>query len=320
MKRFLLLIAAAGIPWGACAQDMRPGDSLFGERQFIEYVPGDLPIILAAPHGGRMVPKEIPDRSRGVTGSDVNTQELARTIADVIHERTGRRIHLVICRLHRSKLDANREIGEAAQGDPLAMKAWAEHHAFIEQACAAAVKQFGVAFLIDIHGHGHKDPRVELGYLHTAEELALDLDGLNAPAFAARGSLGWIAARSGISYDRLLSGQESFGALLEERGFPSTPSPRMPVPGVPYFKGGYTVSRHCQASRNVTGLQIEANRPRLRDTAANRLAFAHALAGALEVYLPAQLGFRLDGGHGQAAPVPTSGRPNAGSTAIQPRK
>lgn len=305
MKHFLLVLLCAVIPWGASPQDTRPGNSLFGERQFIEYVPGDLPIIIAAPHGGRMLPEEIPDRTHGVRDSDANTQELARTIAAVIHARTGRHIHLVICRLHRSKLDANREIVEAAQGDPLAMQAWEEHHGFIEQACAEAVKKYGIAFLIDLHGHGHKDPRVELGYLHTPAQLAGTEDQINATAFAASGSLGWIAARSKLSYMELLHGPESLGALLEERGFAATPSPLKPVPDEPYFKGGYTIARHCDAARRITGFQIEANRPRLRDTAANRLAFAHALTSALEVYLPAHLGIRLEGRLGNA-PAPVS--------------
>ncbi|MEN3944255.1 hypothetical protein WJU23_23335 [Prosthecobacter sp. SYSU 5D2] len=302
MRPFLLLIFTAVLLWSASPQDIRPGNSVFGDRQFIEYVPGDLPVIIAAPHGGRLFPEDVPDRTSGVKDADANTQELARTIAAVIHARTGRHIHLVICRLHRSKLDANREIVEAAQGDPLAGQAWEEHHGFIEQACAAAVKQYGVAFLIDLHGHGHKDPRVELGYLHTPVDLSSGEDVLNAPGFAAGGSLGWLAARSSLPYVQLLRGPQSFGALLEERGFAATPSPRAPVPDEPYFKGGYTIARHCDASRHVTGFQIEANRPRLRDTAANRLAFAHALTGALEVYLPAQLGVSLDGG-GKAAPA-----------------
>ena len=314
MKHFLLLFFTAVIPWGAGPQDLHPGNSVFGERQFIEYVPGDLPIIISAPHGGHLVPDELPDRDHGVTDSDANTQELARTIAAVIHARTGRHIHLVICRLHRRKLDANREIVEAAQGDPLAGQAWEEHHGFIEQACAAAVEKYGVAFLIDLHGHGHKDPRVELGYLHEPADLAATVEVMNAPAFAAGGSLGWVAARNQVPYDRLLRGPQSFGALLEERGFAATPSPRMPVPDVPYFKGGYTIARHCVATRHVTGFQIEANRPRLRDTAANRLAFAHALAGALEVYLPAQLGLSLDGGSGETAPAPTAARSSSSAT------
>lgn len=288
----------------ANAQDRVPGNSVFGTYNHTEYIPGNLPLVIAVPHGGHESPPHLPDRKNGVKDSDAHTQELARTIAAVIHAETGQHIHLVICRLHRRKLDANRDIAEAAQGSPLAKQAWHEHHAYIEEACAAAVKQSGAAFLIDLHGHGHPDPRVELGYLHTATELAEDEARLNNSAFARRGSLRLIADRQQQSYTELIRGAASLGALLEAQGFRATPSPSMPVPTEPYFRGGYTVTRHCDAARHITGLQIEANRPRLRDTAENRLRFAHALYAALKPFLAIHLGLQIGGGKTPAADSP----------------
>jgi len=279
----------------ARAAEPAPGVSTFAEHGYVEYLPGDLPIVFSAPHGGYLTPDAVTDRDGGVRQADVNTQELARTIAEVIHERTGHRTHLIICHLHRSKLDANREIGEAAGDDPLAQQAWREYHGFIEQARAAAVAKFGAAFFIDLHGHGHPGQRVELGYLHTIEELGQEEPVLNAPEFAAASSLHLIAARSPLPYAELLRGSASLGALLEASGFRATPSPSAPLPIAPYFRGGYTVARHCQAEQHTTGLQIECFRAGLRDTAENRLAFAHALVTSLEKFLPAQLGIALTG-------------------------
>lgn len=276
------------------AEEVEPGASLFGQYQFIEYIPGDLPLVIAAPHGGRIRPSEIPTRTDGVMDIDANTQELARTIAAVIHAETGRHIHLVICHLHRSKLDANRDLFEASQGSDIAAHSWEEHHAYIDQACAAAVKQFGVAFLIDLHGHGHSDARVELGYLHNSINLADCDEALNESTYVNTSSLRWIADRSQYSFTDLLRGPQSFGALLEHEGFPATPSPRMPVPTEPFFRGGYTIQRHCNAERSITGLQIEANRPRLRDTAENRLKFSRALVKVLHTYFSLHLGLKLD--------------------------
>lgn len=279
----------------AVAAELTPGNSVFGQQNFIEYVPGDLPLVIAAPHGGRLMPEEIPNRTNGVTDIDANTQELARTIAAVVHADTGRHIHLVICRLHRSKLDANRELAEAAQGSMVAEQAWKEHHDFIGQACEDAVKRYGVAFLIDLHGHGHADPRVELGYLHNALALADCDEALNEATYVNSSSLRWIVERSGLPHTELLRGPLSFGAMLETNGFRATPSPRMPVPTEPFFRGGYTIERHCDATRHVTGFQIEANRPRLRDTAENRLLFARALLSTLKSYFTAHLGLGVDG-------------------------
>ena len=283
------------------AGDLMPGSSVFGRDNYIEYIPGDLPLVIAAPHGGRLKPESIPDRTQGVTGIDANTEELARAIASVIHAETGHHAHLVICHLHRSKLDANRDLPEAAQGNDVAAHAWGEHHRFIEQACETAVEQFGVAFLIDLHGHGHPDPRVELGYLHSALDLADCEELLNSTGSIASSSLRWIAERSELSHVDLLRGPQSLGALLEKEGFPAAPSPRMPIPTEPFFRGGYTIQRHCRSEKNVMGVQIEANRPRLRDTSQNRARFARSLLNSLNHYFRMHLQSVTSG---QSSPSP----------------
>lgn len=290
-RRFsALLLLLAALVW---SNDLPADDIIFGSRRLIEYQPGTLPLIIAAPHGGREKPADLPDRTLGVVDIDANTQELARAVVEAVHEATGGRPHLIVCHLHRSKLDANRDLPEAAQGNALASQAWREHHSFIEEACRKAVKDHGVAFLIDLHGHGHPDARVELGYLFNASELAEDEQALNSPAFVQKSSLRWLVEKRGIPHIDLLRGPFSLGALLEHEGFPATPSPGKPVPGTPFFRGGYTIFRHCKAEAGVTGLQIEANRSRLRDTPANRQRFAKALAASLQSYFTKNLGITL---------------------------
>ncbi len=280
----VLFLALASIAFPA---DLKPGEAIFGSAHHTEYVPGELPLVISAPHGGASKPESITSRTYGVRDADANTQDLARRIAEEIRKKTGRQMDLIISHLHRSKLDPNREIKEAAQGDAVAEKVWAEYHAFIDQALTAAVARHGRAFLIDLHGQAHKDIRVELGYMHSAADYAQPEATLKGQAFAAKGTLKLITdLHSDVPYTDILTGPQSLGALIEERGFPATPSPRMPVPSEPYFRGGYTVFRHVKAERNVAGLQIEANRIRLRDTPENRQRFAESLVSALQVYLP----------------------------------
>jgi N-formylglutamate amidohydrolase len=293
LKSFWIIISLCA---AACGAEVPPQEVIFGSRRFIEYQPGTMPLIIAAPHGGREKPADLPDRTQGVVDMDANTQELARAVVEAVQAATGGRPHLVVCHLHRSKLDANRDLPEAAQGNAAASQAWREHHGFIEEACRKAVKDHGVAFLIDMHGHGHPDPRVELGYLFNASELAEDEQALNSPAFVQKSSLRWLVEKRGIAHIDLLRGPFSLGALLEQEGFPATPSPGKPVPGTPFFRGGYTIVRHCKAEAGVTGLQIEANRPRLRDTPANRQRFAQALAASLKTYFSRNLGITLGTG------------------------
>ncbi|MDB6005112.1 MAG: N-formylglutamate amidohydrolase [Prosthecobacter sp.] len=293
MKKNLLLCML--LACAAPAADLAPGKSVFGEHNYIEYIPGDLPLVVCSPHGGRLTPEDIPDRTGGVVQPDVNTQELARAFAEVVHARTGHHMHLIISNLHRKELDPNREIEEAAQGSPIAQKAWNEYHGFIAQACAATVKQYGVAFFIDLHGQSHPDVRVELGYQHSAKDLAASDEQLNGPSFVAKSSIQLIAKRSDEPYSQLVRGPASLGALLEKRGFFAAPSPRMPSPQEPFFTGGYTVRRYCLAKEHVTGLQIETYKPKLRDTKESRQKFAEALVDVLEEYLPARLALQLNG-------------------------
>ena len=94
-----------------------PGRSYFGDGGHVEYIAGDLPLVFAAPHGGTDTPAAIPTRVAGpacgpevTTVRDANTDELVREIRLAFLERTGGQPHVVINRLHRSRLDANRPI------------------------------------------------------------------------------------------------------------------------------------------------------------------------------------------------------------------
>ena len=95
LSRRCFLSGLAGLSFAAAtaAAEDAPGRGQFGEKNYIEYLPGDLPLVISAPHGGREKPEEIPSRTQGVVDIDTNTQELARTIADEIHANdSGRRV------------------------------------------------------------------------------------------------------------------------------------------------------------------------------------------------------------------------------------
>jgi N-formylglutamate amidohydrolase len=270
-----------------------PGQSYFGRQQYIEYVAGNLPVIISAPHGGRERPEELPDREEGTFAFDTNTQELARAVADELHERTGGWPHLVLCRLHRRKVDCNREIKEAAGENPLAQQAWNEFQSYLDTARTTVMKQHGRGLYIDLHGHGHAEQRLELGYLHTAAQLDVADETLNSAAYAQESSLRAIAALGRVPYAELVRGQQSFGALLEAQGLLCSPSPTNPRPKPPYFRGGYNTARHGRDAAPLAGLQIETYSRGVRDTAENRAKFARALANTLETYLAMHLGVGL---------------------------
>ena len=272
----------------------QPGTSYFGRQSYVEYIPGELPVILSAPHGGSLTPSEITDRTDGTTVTDTNSKETLLAVRTALLERTGKAPHVVISHLRRTKLDPNREIVEAAQGNPFAENAWEEFHAYIEVASATVTKTYGSGFYIDLHGHGHAIARAELGYLLSSSQLNRTDTEINAQGLATQSSIRALAASSPLPFAQLLRGATSLGGTMQKEGVRSVPSPGDPSPGSDdYFSGGYNTSRHgsLQAGRTVSSVQIELPYPGIRDTATNRQAFGLALARALEAYMTEHFGF-----------------------------
>ena len=278
----------------AATAEKIPGRSGFSADRHVESIVGELPIVLVSPHGGRLRPDAIPNRTEGVTDMDANTQELARALAAEFFARTGRHVALVASHLHRIKLDPNRELKEAAQGNALAARAWHDYHAAIETALASAVARHGFAFLIDLHGHAHPIARLELGYALDAKQLNQTDAGFDAAGLVTVSTLRDLHTRLGGSAADLLRGPRSLGAFLAERGLRTVPSPQEPQPGNnPFFSGGYTVRRHCAepATTKIDGLQIECHRAGVRDTAENRTRFAKIAAESLLLFLRERYAF-----------------------------
>ena len=97
---------------------------------------------------------EDPDENtnnRVTFAADIYTQEMGLVAAKEYCRLTGLRPHLVMCNLHRSKLDPNRPLETAAE-DPMGRQVYAEYHAFLE----AARTEVGRGLLIDLHGQNHQ--------------------------------------------------------------------------------------------------------------------------------------------------------------------
>ena len=287
--RELFRVAGLSIPWWVNSHGAEDGSDPAKVADSIEIHKGRLPVILCAPHGGRERPDHIPNRTRGVFAFDTNTQELASACADTFKKRFGQPIHLVICKLHRTKLDCNREPKEATNDHSIVLMAWERYHAAIAAAARSIREQYGSGLLIDLHGHGHKSQTLELGYGLEAEELALPESSLDSGAILAKSTLRHLVKKKGITHSLLLRGASSLGALLEKAGYRASPSPSIPVPTTPFFSGGYTIRRHTSEHEHLTGIQIETHSAGVRDSAPNRQAFSEALATACTTFLKTHL-------------------------------
>ena len=158
---------------------------------------------------------------------------------------------------------------------------------------------------MDMHGHGHTIPRLELGYLLADADLNLSDAALDAAlSYENTASIRTLSQFSPLSFATLLRGPRSLGTLYANNGFPAIPSATDPSPnGSDYFNGGDNTVRHsCGASAtslggatggNICGVQIEANFTGVRDNAASRDRFGDVTALVLEEYLRTHWGLRL---------------------------
>ena len=267
-----------------------PGVSYFGRNDYVEYIPGELPVVLSVPHGGDLTPTEISNRRSGTLVTDRNTVELTHAVRDALIDLTGYAPHVVVSHLRRTKLDPNREIEEATQADPFAENAWEEFHGYVEQARTAV----GEGMYFDMHGHAHPRERLELGYLLSAEQLNRPDFDLNNLSTVQMTSIREIGRDSPIPFSQLLRGPTSFGGFLETEGVAAVPSPADPSPGSDeYLTGGYNTRRHgsLEDGELVSGIQIEHHFAGLRDTDENRRAYAARLAVAIRSYMLEHFGY-----------------------------
>lgn len=296
-EKLILQVAGLADTVQAQVRAPEPGQSYLGHRSFVEYIPGTLPFVITAPHGGTMTPDDLPDRSWGTTVRDAETDVLAYALAEELETMTGARPHLVILHLRRTKLDANRALAEAAQGDEQAERAWHEFHHWTRVALGSVKASYGQGFYMDLHGHGKHDD-FELGYLLTRQDLDRSDAALDGDWAIRKSSLRTLAEGNDSPFSQLVRGEGSLGALFEAEGYTSIPSPRETAPGGPFFSGGYNTQTHaCREGGTICGYQLELNRVGVRDTEENRRDFARAHARVMEEFFRLHYGIDLTTAH-----------------------
>ena len=297
---FLLLTLFLPFSRSVAQPTYTPGQVYYGLNSYTEYIAGNLPLIISAPHGGTDSASALPNRTYGTTSTDLNTAELSRAIRTACFNRFGRWPHVIICRVPRTKIDCNREIVEGAQGVAATEALWNEYHNLIRLAKDAVTSSHGRGLLIDVHGHGHTLQRIELGYNLTTSTL-------NQSSFTTADKnsscIRELANRTRVTFQELLRGSLSLGTFLTTRGYPSIPSLTDPNPGKTngtdndYFSGGYTVEIHGTMSPNtgtINAIQMECNFTGVRDSSESRADFATELVSALEEYFPLHVGMKLN--------------------------
>ncbi len=276
------------------------GSIYYGREGYIEYYAGNLPIILSAPHGGQLIPDEISDRTYGTLVTDANTYELTKTIMDSMIVKFEGYPHVILCKLKRTKLDANRDSSEAAQDNRYALRAWQEYHHYIEVAKKKIKKDQGSGLFLDIHGHGKNpdgfyDLRTWLGYLISSDELDQNDEILNSNLFKSKSSISSWVDSSSYSFIEVLRGKVSFGSILDSLGYKSLPSVNDLSPdGMRYFSGGYNTARHGSRGGGViSAIQLELPKPGIRENQSTWSSFSKTINSTISIYYNIHLNRRI---------------------------
>ena len=172
---------------------------------------GSLPIILAAPHGGReSIPGVAPRRGIGVAQftaeRDSNTAELAEAVALKLRERLGATPFLVIARFERKFVDANREPA-AAYEMPQAKLYYDAYHRAIGEAAEAIRQKWGSGLLLDIHAQRAQAETIFRGTDNGRSVSQLQRQFGKAALSGPKSVLGHMAA-NGYKIQPALTGQD----------------------------------------------------------------------------------------------------------------
>lgn len=252
VTRFLFALLAAGVAGSALAADL---------SELILARAGNLPILLTAPHGGDKSVPGVPPRSRGTTGTDTHTLEIAQELHAQLAKRLGAQPYLVAARFSRKYIDANRAEAEAIES-PAAKPAYEAYHGRIRQFVAEIRQKFpkgGV--LIDLHGQAE-------------EPFVLHRGTRNGRTVAA------LLEKHGPD---ALTGPKSILGVVASRRYKVFPPPGAPI-GNPEedrrYNGGHTVATY----RSRGGEGLDAIQLELGSILRTDRSFTPVLADAIAVF------------------------------------
>ena len=234
---------------------------------------GTIPIILTAPHGGRVdipgVPlRNAPDAAHAAAfskwggfhaGGDPNTDVLTLRIAADIEKLTGHSPYVVLAKFDRRFVDANRP-AELAYAGPAAAPYYALYHGTIRKFVDEIRRAHPAGLLLDVHGE-NKDTDVLMRGTSNGDTVS---------RLVQRAGAGSITGPDGL-----------FGQL-ETQGFKVFPSNRLPLGHGSEdagFSGGYTVNAYgSQKANGIDAVQLEFGSRYRRDDELDRTAARAARA------------------------------------------
>jgi N-formylglutamate amidohydrolase len=275
LKQIVLSALVLGLTLGAYAASRAPEDLVLVH-------PGTLPIVLTAPHGGRLdipgvPPRSAPNLENRVAfakwggfrlGGDQNTDVLALRIASEIERLTGHAPYLVLAKFKRKFIDVNRP-AELAYADPAATPYYARYHGTVRMFVDEIRRTYPAGLLLDVHGEG-KDPEVLMRGTSNGDTVAQ------------------LVRRAGVGS---ITGPDGLFGQFETQGFKVFPSNRMSIwhgSENAGYNGGYTVNTYgSQNADGIDAVQLEFGTRYRRDDELDKSAAqaARAIVAFYKAYL-----------------------------------
>lgn len=270
------------------------GEPSFGKGQLIEYRPGDLPIILGVPHGGLLEPEELVE-DHDELARDSGSLETALLVYEQLQQLTGRTPHMIINHVKRNRLNLNRVDARPNVDHPLAINAYHEFHAYVDEAKRWVSSACGRGHYFDFHTNGHIERWVEVGVGLSRAQLARSDVELDQPKMRRRSFYRSLTLDPKVSLAALVRGPLSLGGLLEREGIRVVPSPKHPSPGEGgYFSGGYNSKLHGSRDGGlIDSSQLEIHYSYIRAQGMARQRFSHLLSLAIARFMQHHYGYRL---------------------------
>lgn len=232
-------------------------------KKYLTFSIGETNIILSAPHGGGIRPVGSVERTYGNRSKDIYTRRLIQRIIELSKKRP----YYIYADIHRSIVDLNRNIEEAAQGNPLAEDIWGVWNATLGQYTNSVEKLYRRGLYIDIHSHD-LNSMFELGYGLKVRDYINIKNGLETDAKSTMYS-------KNFDQKELLFGDHSFEHNLEFYEYKVL----TPISDDKYLNGGWNIRRNHGSA--IQALQIECPIQVLRR---DLEGVARAITNSIEIF------------------------------------
>ncbi|WAC40490.1 hypothetical protein [Pedobacter sp. SL55] len=262
----------------------KPGDTVFGFKQYVKLVVGDddAPLLLGVPHDGIGVGDPVIPET-GTTGRDINTLPLAIEIAANFKSATKKRAWIVINTIGRKRVDPNtfpNEVDKRYASED-GKQTYLSYHSLLKAArerMGEIQKNGKGGLFLDLHGqaHSYQTPQpyisvkgkelsskfidqTELGYGISGYAISQSDEYLDQLADSSS-IAAIVKAHPEVPFSQLIRGPYSFGGLLEAEKVVAVPGTNIKTLVAdaalfgtdakgepkkrPYFNGGYCTRKY----------------------------------------------------------------------------